>query len=135
MANKNYTYVQTRQPFTLTSVSTAQYTTINMQGFDTLILDIDFTRAAGTATVFTFDGSQPNTSNNYGFTITNYAGGTIADGTFTYTASANYSKRFIFSLTGLGISVGSTGNIRVGIAVTSGTTDAITCTPSVAVTG
>ncbi len=135
MSNKNSVFTQVRPPFTFTSVSTAQTTLINMSGFDTLLLDVDFTRAAGTATVFTFTGKSVNTSNNYGLTVTDYASRTIADATFTYTANATYSKRFIFSLTGLGVTPDSSGNITLGIAVTAGTTDAITCTPTVAVTG
>jgi hypothetical protein len=135
MSNRNYVYVQTRPSFSFTSVSTAQTKVISMQGFDTLILDVDFTRAAGTATVFTFTGKSVNTSNDYGLTVTDYSSRTIADASFTYTSSSTYSKRFIFSLTGLGVFPDSAGNITLGIAVTSGTTDAITCTPTVALTG
>lgn len=135
MSNKLTVFTQLRPPFSFASVSTAQTKVINMEGFDTLFLDVDFTRVAGTATVFTFTGKSANTSNNYGLTVTDYASKTLTDATFTYTSSSTYSKRFAFSLTGMGISPSSTGDITLGIAVTSGTTDAITCTPWVAVTG
>lgn len=134
MPNRSYVFTQVRPPIAFASVSTAQTFIVNMQGFDTLLLDVDFTRVAGTATVFTFTGKSVNTSNNYGLTTTNYAAGTLSDATFTYTSSSTYSKRFIFSLTGLGVFPDSAGNITVGIAVTAGTTDAIACTPTVAST-
>lgn len=135
MSNRKYVYTQTRPPFTFTALTaTPQTSVINMSGFDTLILDVDFTRATGTATVFNFSGKSVNTANNYGLTITNYAAGTIGDATFTYTAAASYSKRFIFSLTGLGVTPDSAGNITISIGATAGTTDALTCTPTVAST-
>lgn len=134
MPNRSYVFTQVRKPIAFTSVSTAQTFVVNMQGFDTLMLDVDFTRVAGTATVFTFTGKSVNTSNDYGLTTTNYASGTLSDATFTYTSSSTYSKRFIFSLTGLGVFPDSAGNITVGIAVTAGTTDAIACTPTCAAT-
>ena len=132
--NAPYVYVQSRAPFTFTNVSTAQTSIVSCEGFDTLILDVDFTRAAGTATVFTFTGKSINTTNDYGLTVTDYSSRTIADASFTYTSSSTYSKRFIFSLTGIGITASKDGNITIGIAVTSGTTDAVTVTPYVAKT-
>lgn len=131
--NAPYVYVQPRAPVTKTSISTAQTFDVSCDGFDTLILDVDYTYAAGTAMVFTFTGKSINTTNDYGLTVTNYTSGTISNASFTYsTGGASFSKRFIFSLTGIGITTSKDGNITVGIAVTNGTTDAATITPFVA---
>jgi hypothetical protein len=120
----------------LGSINTAKTFTVAMAGFDTLILDVDFTRSSGTAIVFSFTGKSVNTTNDYGLTITNYAGGTISDGSFTYTTSSTVSKRFVFSLTGVGCVPRPNGDITVSVIATAGGAgDTMVVTPIAAVTG
>lgn len=136
MGNNNYVYAQSRPQVVLGALDSAKTLTVSVEGFNTLVLDCDYTRSAGTALVFTFTGTSINTSNNYGLTTVNYTTGTITDGSFTYTGSASFSKRFIFSLSGFGITTTKDGNITVTVTCTSGAVgDLMTVTPHVAVTG
>ena len=140
MGNKLYVYSEAQTPRSFTSVTAIAPATfaVPMKGFDTLVLDVDVTRVAATAWVFTFTGKSANTTNNYTITTTNYSTGALGDATFTYTSSVSFSRRFTFSLSGFGLDNSSTnpsGTITVSIAATGGTTDALTVTPTVAITG
>lgn len=132
--NSPYLFTETR-PIALSAVTfaTSRSFTVNCDGFDTLVLQCNYTRSAGTALVFTFTstGGVNDSANAYTKLKVDYASTTISAPSFTYTTSSSGRFEVPFSLTGIG-AVGS-GNVTVTIANTSGgASDTITVTPILA---
>jgi len=134
----SYVFSHTYPSVTFTALTaTPQNFTVNMLDMDTLILDIDFTRVAGTAVVITLRGltGLNDSTNVRTFLITDYSAKTLTDATFTWTTSVSGRRIATFSLTGLDTTVSSQGNVQVSVSATAGTTDSITITPMTARTG
>lgn len=134
MGNANYLYTSPRQevgPLTLGSAATF---VVDCTGFDTLMLQINYVRNAGTALTFTFSDTAGvnDTANAYGKAGVDYTTGTITlNKPFTVTSSANWRNTIPFSLTGLGLP----GAGRVTVTVTGTATnasDTVTVTPILA---
>lgn len=131
MPNADLVFTSPKPQVALTALTaTPQTFVVNMQGMNTLMLDCDFTRVAGTAVVVSLSATTgENVAGVKPYTVTDYAAKTLTDATFTYTSSASFSRIFSFSLTGLGITALATGNVTVSVSATAGTTDSIIITP------
>jgi len=136
MANTNYLYYSPR-PIALTAAAldTAKSFDVNMEGFDTLVLQINYTRSSATALVFTFSAPGVNdTGNQYFKKKVDYGANTVTpaggSGAVPFSLSVTATERFEvpFSLTGLGLY--GAGQVRVTITATGGAAgDTVTVTP------
>lgn len=118
MFNRNLLH-QTLPPiFVGTSLgSTAKTATINCEGGNFLVLDVDYTYSSGTALVFAFTGDSVQDSNQYGLVETNYGSGVLRDAVYTYQlAGASVRKKFFFNISG----IGKVGNIVLSIQAVGG---------------
>jgi hypothetical protein len=135
MPNASYVYSQSRpQALSGVAIDTAKTFTVNCQGFNILVLDVAFTRVAGTALVFTLAGDSVQDSSNYTLCNTTFSGGTGTAGTVTvtYTTSTTGKYKIPVKLDALGI--GNTGNVVVSVIGTgAGGTDLVSITPYVAI--
>lgn len=118
---------------TLTNVTaTPQTFKVDCSGADTLVLDIAFTRVAGTQLNFSFSRAGVNDSGNqYIYPTVTYGSNTIANTPFTFPLAASGFYTIPFNISS--IPIGSAGPITVSVSVTAGTTDALVITPIVGV--
>jgi hypothetical protein len=135
MSFNNYVIIQPLPQVTLTALqATPQTFLVNALGMDTLILDMDLTHVDGTAVVITLRSEKGfnDATNNRTFLVTDYSAKTLTDATFTWTIGASARRIATFSLTGIGLTESSVGNLQVAVSRTGGTTDSMVITPAVA---
>lgn len=126
------------RPIALTAaaLNTAKTFEVNMDGWDTLILQCDYTRSAGTALTFTYqatlgvnDGTNPFTKMQV-----NPSTGAITAASNAFTTSSSGRFEVPISISSYANSqVARSGNITVTVTCTAGAAgDLITITPIVA---
>jgi hypothetical protein len=135
----NYITAVPLPPQTVTAITATpqNLAAINMTGMDTLTLDVDFTKVAGTVfimSVYAAKGLNDST-NSRQYTVRNDSALTFADATYNYTFSASFRKIFTFNLAALGLTASSAGNIIIAVSATNGSTDSATITPQVSRVG
>lgn len=116
MANKDEVWDQTsRQTAVLTLGSPVTFP-VSMEGGNALQLNCNYVRSAGTALTFTFFTQEPQNDpgQNYSLKKIDIAGGTISNGSFTYTTSASEHFAVVFPLTGQNVQVTITGTATTG---------------------
>lgn len=135
MPNANYVYQQIRPPVDLVLDDPRTFV-VNVDGFDTLFLQITYTNDSGTALSFSFADAEGvnDDSNPYTKAKVNYSTNAIEFvPAFSASVSGDVHTTIPFSLTSIGFA--GANNVEVTVTCTGGTTDdLITITPIVAKT-
>lgn len=133
MPNASYVATSVRQQTEVLALTEPVSFLVNCDGWDTLMLQIDYINDDGTALVFSFQDAEGinDADNPYDKAKTDYASGTITFApSFTGAVTDDVHSTVPFSLTGIGLP--GAGNILVTISCTGaggGSTDTIQVTP------
>lgn len=121
---------------TAQALNAAKTFDVDMTGWDTLVLQCDYTRNSGTALVFTFAAKKgvSGSGNAYTKLGTNPTSGALSAGGYTFTTSASSNFEVPFRIHAYDYPpVASSGLITVTVTCTGGAAgDLITVTPIVA---
>jgi hypothetical protein len=118
--SSQYRRGQTLRTDTVTAITGTPQTSasIGIGGYNTLTLDVNYTRVAGTAVVFTFDVSDDGGTTWHEYTSVTTVAGTGTRVQYTDSTTTSVSKKFAVQLEKLNHEF-----IRYNVGATSGTTD------------